>query len=87
MKKMRQKHCLTWNMVRNTENGRKWEMHTVGTGIWQENWKTCKMRHKHCINWNMSRNTDNGRKWEMHNVDVEYGKKTEKYGKWETHTL
>ena len=23
MKKMRQKHCLTWNMVRNTENGRK----------------------------------------------------------------
>jgi hypothetical protein len=35
--KMRHKHCRTWNMMRNTEKGRKCEMNTVGPGIWQEN--------------------------------------------------
>ena len=28
-KKMRNVHCMTWNMARNTENGRKCEMYTV----------------------------------------------------------
>ena len=27
-----------------TEKREKWEMHTVGPGIWQENWKSWKMR-------------------------------------------
>ena len=35
--KMRQKHCLTWNMARNTENGGKCELCTVGPGVWLEN--------------------------------------------------
>ena len=26
-----------------TEKHEKWEMHTVGPGIWQENWKSQKM--------------------------------------------
>ena len=35
-RKMRQKkHCLTWNMARNTQKRGKCEMHTVGPGIWQ----------------------------------------------------
>jgi hypothetical protein len=31
---MRNAHCRTWNMVRNTENRGKAEMFTVGTIIW-----------------------------------------------------
>ena len=34
---MRQKHCLTGNMARNTEKGEKGEMHTIGPGVWLEN--------------------------------------------------
>ena len=37
MWKMRQKHCLTRNMARNTEKGGKCEMHTVEPGVWLEN--------------------------------------------------
>jgi hypothetical protein len=37
MWKMRQKHCLTRNMARNTEKGGKCEMHTVGPGVCIEN--------------------------------------------------
>jgi hypothetical protein len=34
--KIRHAHCRTWNMSRNTENHGKWEMNTVGLGIWRE---------------------------------------------------
>ena len=34
-------------------------MHTVGPGLWQENWKTWKMRHKHYLTWNMARKMKN----------------------------
>ena len=30
-------HFRAWNMAENTEKLGKWEMHTVGTEIWQEN--------------------------------------------------
>ena len=33
---MTYKHCMTWNMARNTQNREKGEMHTVGPGIWRE---------------------------------------------------
>jgi hypothetical protein len=35
--KMSHKHCMTWNMVRNTEKREKGKLHTVGPGIWREN--------------------------------------------------
>ena len=34
---MRRKNCMTWNMRMNTEKRKKGEMHTLGSGIWQEN--------------------------------------------------
>ena len=37
MWKMRQKHCLTWNLARNTEKVGKCEMHTVELGVRLEN--------------------------------------------------
>ena len=43
-------------------------MHTVGHGIWKENWKTCKMRHKHSLTCNMEGNTQKRGKLEMHSV-------------------
>ena len=30
---MSHKHCMTWNMARNTEKREKFKMHTVGPGI------------------------------------------------------
>ena len=41
-RKLRQKHCLTWNMARNTENHGKRETHTVGSEIWREKLKNIK---------------------------------------------
>ena len=44
---MRNTHSRTWNMARklknmarNSEKGGKWEMHTIGHGIWRETLKT-----------------------------------------------
>ena len=54
---MRHKHCLTWNMVRNTEKRGKWEMLTVGHGAWGQIGKSWKMRNTQCRTWNMVRNT------------------------------
>jgi hypothetical protein len=34
--KTRHKNCLTLNMVRNTEKGWKWQMHTLGLEMSQE---------------------------------------------------
>ena len=47
-----------------TEKREKWEMHTVGTGIWRENWKLRKMRITHFRMWNMARKTEKAGKWE-----------------------
>ena len=84
---VRNKYCRTWNMARNTEKLEKWELHTVGPGLWRENWKTWKMRWKHCMNWNMVRNTEKGWKWEMQTVGHETGWETLKILENEKHTL
>ena len=34
--KMRQKHCLTCNMARNTQKHGKQKMHMLGPRIWRE---------------------------------------------------
>ena len=47
-----------WNMLRNTQKRGKWEMHSVGHGIWWENWKSRKMRNTHFRTWNMARKTE-----------------------------
>ena len=39
-KKLRNSHCSTWNMARNTEKTAKWETHSVGHEIWKKQWKT-----------------------------------------------
>jgi hypothetical protein len=46
-----------------TEKREKWEMHTVGPGIWRENWKSRKMRNTHFRAWNMARKTEKGGKF------------------------
>ena len=42
---MRNTHCRRGNMARNTEKRVKWEIDTVGTGIWREIKPTRKMRN------------------------------------------
>jgi hypothetical protein len=46
-----------------TEKREKWLMHTVGPGIWRENWKSRKMRNTHFRIWNMARKTEKGGKF------------------------
>ena len=41
-----------------SEKREKWEMHTVGPGIWQENWNSRKIRDAHFWTWNMARKTE-----------------------------
>ena len=41
-----------------TEKLEKWEMHTVGPGIWRENWKSQNMRNTNLRTWNMARKTE-----------------------------
>jgi hypothetical protein len=57
--KMRNTHWRTWSMSRNSEKSQKWEIHTLGPGLWREKWKTWKMTQKQYMTWNMSRNTEN----------------------------
>ena len=52
--------------MRNTEKRGKWEMHTVGPGVWPGNWKSWTMRNTHCSTWNMMRNTEKRERLEMH---------------------
>ena len=57
---------MTWNMARNTEKCEKWEMHSVGSGIFQE-WQM----HTETT-WNMAKkkkNTEKPGKWKMHTVE------------------
>ena len=55
---MRHAHCITWNMVRNTEEHENWEMHTVEPGRWWESWPTRKMRNSHWRTRNMAKMTN-----------------------------
>ena len=84
---MRNKHCITWKMARNTDKRWIWEMYTVGLGIWQETWKRWKMRHKQCITWNMAGSIEKHEKRKKHALWPGYVEKTEKRGKWEMNTL
>ena len=38
-KKKKKPDFRTWTKVRNTDKREKWEIQTVGPGLWQENWK------------------------------------------------
>ena len=84
---MRNKHCITWKMARNTDKRWIWEMYTVGLGIWQETWKRWKMRHKQCITWNMAGSIEKHEKRKKQALWPGYVQKTEKRGKWEMNTL
>ena len=69
-----------------TEKPKKWEMYTVGTGIWRENWKSQKMRNTHLwreIRRGKMKKLDN---LEMSTVAHEIWQETENHGKWETST-
>ena len=33
------KHSMKWNMASNTEQSGKWEIYTLGRGLWQETLK------------------------------------------------
>ena len=63
-----------------TEKCEKWEMHTVGPGIWRENWKSRKMRNTHFRTWNTARKTEKGRKFT--NVHVRHGIWQENWKSW-----
>ena len=56
-------------MARNSEKPYIWEIHTVGTELWQENWKRWKMRHKHCMTLNIARNIEKLEKWEIDTLE------------------
>ena len=60
----------TWRLENDeiTAKGEKWEMHTVGPGIWREKWKLRKMRNTHFRTWNMARKTEKGGYLEMSTV-------------------
>ena len=65
----------------------KWYTHSVGTGIWRENWHTRKMRNSHGRAWNMARNTEKRVKWETHSVGHGIRQETVKHDKYEKYTL
>ena len=74
-------------MARNTEKHLKLDTHTCGPGIWQENWQMRKRRNSHNRTWNIARNTKKSVKWDTTLVDLEYGEKTHKGAKGETHIV
>ena len=59
-----------------------WEMHTVGPGIWRENWKSRKIRNKHFRTWNMRVKLKKLENLEMTTIGRVICKKTENHGKW-----
>ena len=36
------KHSMKWNMASNTEQSGKWEIYTLGRGLWRETLKNVK---------------------------------------------
>ena len=62
-------------------------MHSEGSGIWRENWKSRKMRNTHFRTWNMSRKTEKGGKCRnVHCRTWNMARKGKNHGKWETST-
>ena len=55
-------------MARKLKKCGKWDTHTVGPVIGQENWQRRKMKNTHDRIWNMARNFEKGEKWEMFTV-------------------
>ena len=73
-------------MIRNIEKHEKWEMHTVGREIWQDNWK-CGKWETHTVGheiWRGKLKMLENKKCPLE--DMQYGKKTDNHGKWETPT-
>jgi len=62
-------------------------MHTLGPGVWQENWNTLKMREKYVWPGIRLETLKNVESEKCTRQDLEYGEKTENHGKWETHTV
>ena len=62
------------------------EMSTVGRGICQENWKSWKMRNIQLSTWKMTKSLNNMKNEKCALKVLEYGKKIENHGKWETST-
>ena len=44
----------------------KWEIHTLGPGLWQGNFKKWKRSHKHCLTRTIPKNTQKRKKLEIH---------------------
>ena len=87
MRKMRNKHCSTWNMARNTEYVGKWEMHTVGHVVCRENWILSKWK-THTVGHEVWQETL--KTWRMRNSNCRtwnMARKMKKHGKWEKHTV
>ena len=81
------KHCMTWNMARNIEKIEKWKLHTLGPGIWWENWHRGK-GETHIVGHEIWWETPKNMWYETHTlVDLVYGEKTDKRGKGETNTV
>ena len=57
-----------YDLEHSEKQWKPWKMrkHTIGYGIWLENWNTSKIRNTQCFTWNMERNTQKRGKWEMH---------------------
>ena len=45
------------------------------------------MRKTHCKTWNLEKNSEEWEKWEIDTLGLEFGKKIEKLGNWDTDTL
>ena len=84
---MRNAHFRHWNIAINNEKLGKIEMHTVGPGERQENWKLLKMINTHCRTWNMARKIQKHEKWEIDTIGFGLWQKNENGGKWDTNTL
>ena len=73
-------------MTRNIEKHEKWYMHTVGPWRWQDTWKSGKWEIPQLGREIWRENLKKLEKEKCPLYDMEYGRKTEKYGKWETST-
>ena len=68
-------------MASKTEKGGKFEMTTVGRGIWQEKLKSWKMRNNHLTTSKMTKSLKNVKNEKCTLQDQEYGENTENHGK------
>ena len=74
--KMRNAHCMMWNMASNTEKREKWEKHTVGPGLWRETLKKGGKWEMHTVGPGIWREIDNFGKWETHTLGCEICRET-----------